>query len=536
MKLSTRLAWVVGCAALGALVLVVVALQIIRSSMIEERRNQIELMVSLAGKQVNLFVAQEKSGKLSHEEAQARAKQALSGLRQGDDYVFVRQMDGLVVVHPDSRKEGQIDLGSKGPDGRTLMQVYVDSLKSADQSMVEIKTKRPKGEVEVAKLNGLVKIPEWNWIVGFGLFIDDIDEAYAAYALRFGLIGLVIFAVVVSVAVFMARRIYRVLGGEPDQAASLAGAIAGGDLTQRVDGATVSGSLIESVERMRGSLHDIIGHIQESAGRVGDASASLSGQMEQINNAAKQSSEAVSSTAAAIEELAVSVDHISQSSRETEENSTRATQLANQGQELVHQASAEIERAASRVSEATELIGGLVERSREIGGIAQVIKEIADQTNLLALNAAIEAARAGEQGRGFAVVADEVRKLAERTGQATDQITGMIQAIHRDTERVVDGMGQVGPQVTRGVEIAAKAGDALRQINEATAIALGKVSDVAAATTEQSQASSSVARNVEQISSMLEESAQSVHAANDNVLALEQLAVDLRQSVQRFKV
>jgi len=202
----------------------------------------------------------------------------------------------------------------------------------------------------------------------------------------------------------------------------------------------------------------------------------------------------------------------------------------------VHDASKEIQRAAVQVEDATALIGGLVERSREIGGIALVIKEIADQTNLLALNAAIEAARAGEQGRGFAVVADEVRKLAERTSQATGQITGMIQAINVDTTGVVNGMQSVGPQVASGVDMAEKAGLALRQISEASAVALTNVTEVAAATTEQSQASTSVARNVEQISSMVEESAQSVRAANENVLILEQLADELHQSVARFRV
>ena len=536
MKLSTRLGLIVGCAALGAVVLVVIALQTLRSSMLESRQAEIRSMVDLAARQVGVYVALEKGGKLSRDEAQAQAKLAVSGLREGDNYVFVRDTAGMMLVHPDSRLEGKVSMGAKVPDGRTLMEVYLDSLKSSDRSLVEIKTKRPKGEVEVSKVNGLAKIPEWNWIVGYGLFIDDIDESYHAYALRFGLIALVIFAAVIALAVAMARRIYRTLGGEPEEAARLAQAVAAGDLTRMMEQRGAEGSLMESMRQMSVNLHGIIEHIQDSAGKVGAASAGLSGQMEQINQAARQASDAVSSTAAAIEELAVSVDHISQSSRETESNASHAARLADEGVGLVRQASTEVERASSQVEEATRLIGGLVERSREIGGIAQVIKEIADQTNLLALNAAIEAARAGEQGRGFAVVADEVRKLAERTGQATDQITGMIQAIHHDTTRVVEGMNAVGPQVARGVEIAHQAGEALRQINEANTVALHNVSDVAAATGEQSQASGSVARNVEQISSMLDESAQSVLAANENVRALERLAEELRQSVARFKV
>jgi methyl-accepting chemotaxis protein len=536
MKLSTRLALIVGCAALGMLILVLIALHTIRSSMLEDRQAQITMMVSLAGKQAGTYLALEKAGTLTRDEAQAKAKQALSGLREGDDYVLVRDLAGTVLVHPDSRKEGKVDMGIKMPDGRTTQQVYLDALKTTDMALVEIRSKRPKGEVELPKINGVVKIPEWGWIIGFGLFADDVDQSYWKNALRFILIGLATLSVVIAAAILMARKIYQALGGEPEYAASMARAIAGGNLDQQIRTTGAPGSLMESIQLMQTGLRGIIESIQHNADKVGQTSNSLSGQMEQINNASRLSSDAIASTAAAIEEMAVSVDHISQSAKETEANASDVTRLASQGEGMVSQASAEIRRAASQVDDATGLIGGLVERSREIGGIARVIKEIADQTNLLALNAAIEAARAGEQGRGFAVVADEVRKLAERTSKATDQITGMIQAIHADTTGVVNGMQAVGPQVALGVEMAAKAGETLRQISEASVVALANVSEVAAATTEQSQASSSVARNVEQISSMIEESAQSVRAANENVLILEQLAGELRQSVARFRV
>ena len=536
MKLSTRLGLVVGLAALGTVILVLVALHILRVTMLEDRHAQITQMLNLTGKQIGAYIALEKAGKLSREEAQARAKEAASGLRDGADYVFVRDFVGTLLVHPDAKRVGKVDMGTKAADGRTALQIYVDALKSKDLALVEILTARPGTSEPVPKLNGVARIHGWDWMVGYGLFIDDIDAAYRKNAIRFGLIGLGVFAVVVAVAVLMARRIYGALGGEPEYAAAMARAIASGDLTQRIDHSGARGSLMESIQQMQKSLHEIIETIKQNADRVGEASDSLMQQMEQINEASKQSSDAVSATAAAIEEMAVSVDHISQSARETESNAVAATRLASEGEVLVNNASDEFQRAAQQVDQASGMIGGLVERSHEIGGIARVIKEIADQTNLLALNAAIEAARAGEQGRGFAVVADEVRKLAERTGLATDQITGMIEAIHKDTSNVVDGMRAVGPQVSLGVDIVGRAGEALRQISDATEVARGNVSEVAAATGEQSQASATVAKNVEQISSMIEASARSVEEANGNVKVLERLAGELRASAARFRV
>ncbi|WP_259648601.1 methyl-accepting chemotaxis protein, partial [Pseudomonas savastanoi] len=152
-----------------------------------------------------------------------------------------------------------------------------------------------------------------------------------------------------------------------------------------------------------------------------------------------------------------------------------------------------------QVEDASRLIAGLVKRTHEIDGIASVIKNIASQTNLLALNAAIEAARAGEQGRGFAVVADEVRSLALRTSVATEEITAMISSIQADTGSVVMGMQAVVPQVTKGVGLAEKAANALQTINLEASATLVQVREVAASTTEQSLASASVAQNIEHI-------------------------------------
>jgi methyl-accepting chemotaxis protein len=202
----------------------------------------------------------------------------------------------------------------------------------------------------------------------------------------------------------------------------------------------------------------------------------------------------------------------------------------------VHQAAGAIQQVSAQVEDASVRIAGLVKRTHEIDGIASAISDIASQTNLLALNAAIEAARAGEQGRGFAVVADEVRHLAQRTALATQDITRMINSIQVDTGSVVEGMTAVTPQVAIGVALAEQAANALREINRGASLTLVQVREVASSTAEQSQASASVAQNIESIANRVEDSAASVRAAHGNVHSLERLADELRESVARFRL
>ena len=202
---------------------------------------------------------------------------------------------------------------------------------------------------------------------------------------------------------------------------------------------------------------------------------------------------------------------------------------------MVQGAAAEMSKIADSVNQSSHFIERLGEHSNQISAIVNVIKEIADQTNLLALNAAIEAARAGEQGRGFAVVADEVRKLAERTARSTEEITAMIGSIQDGTQHAVASMQEGSARVIEGVAMANRAGESMSQISSGANQVISAVSDISSALREQSTASNQVAQNVERIARMTEENSVAANEIAEEAQQLESLAGALENAVSRFK-
>ncbi|MCE1172723.1 MAG: methyl-accepting chemotaxis protein, partial [Azovibrio sp.] len=249
-----------------------------------------------------------------------------------------------------------------------------------------------------------------------------------------------------------------------------------------------------------------------------------------------EQAQSTSATAASIEQMTVSINEVSEIAGQTETNSEETARHAEQGAKLVGDAGDAMGKISSTVAASSEQIQLLMQKSMEIGGIANVIREIADQTNLLALNAAIEAARAGEAGRGFAVVADEVRKLAERTTQATGEISAMISAIQNETQSAVSAMDTTMPQVDKGMELAEAARKMLENIHSQALQSLTQVKDVALATREQATTANDIARHVEHIASMSEETNATMKNNAAAAQELEQLAVELGRLVSYFRV
>ena len=537
MKVSHRLLVIVLCTFAGLAAISIFALNTLHNTMLEDRRKEIFSVLNLAAKQVEHFQEMERQGALTHEEAEKRAIEALSGLRDGKSaYIWARTEGALSLVHPNQALIGKVDFGKVQANGKTTWQNYLDRLAVEPFAYFDDIVARPGSDVPVAKINGLTKIPGWNWLVGFGIYVDDVQAAYNELAIKFLSIGLLILVAVMAIAYQMSRSIYRVLGGEPAYAAKVANGIADGDLRLALESNPLPGSLMAAVAQMQSSLRGMIQGIQQAAEELGGASSGLRSQMNQIDQTAQHTSDATTQTAAAVEEMSMTISQISESAQLTHSNSERSERLAVEGERLVDQVTHAIEDVSSQVNRSSDQIAGLHKRTGEIDSITGVIKNIASQTNLLALNAAIEAARAGEYGRGFAVVADEVRQLAQRTAVATEEITTMIADIQQETSAAVEGMSLVSPKVAAAVSLADQAAGALRDISRESFGTLEQVRGMAHATSEHSQASASVAQNVERIANMVQASAGSVTQANGNVSELTALTGRLRDSAARFRL
>ncbi|MCZ7653527.1 MAG: methyl-accepting chemotaxis protein [Rhodocyclaceae bacterium] len=246
--------------------------------------------------------------------------------------------------------------------------------------------------------------------------------------------------------------------------------------------------------------------------------------------------EATSSAAAAIEEVTVSIGEVAANAQQTRTTAEEASTASRNGAQVTTSASETIRTLAGTVGRSAEQVESLGKRSEEISRITGVIKEIADQTNLLALNAAIEAARAGEQGRGFAVVADEVRKLAERTGNATQEISAMVDSIRGETALAVNGMRSGAEQVAQGVGLVDQAAEALREINSEMDCTSRMVTDISLASDEQQTAMTQLAQNVEQVAIMTEQNVAVVSETKNTVERLNAVTERMRKAVLQYRI
>ena len=362
----------------------------------------------------------------------------------------------------------------------------------------------------------------------------DFDEV-ARSTRNFGLVvGLIALVAIGMILLMFARDTVASI----NDAVSRMNEVAGGDLSRSV--ATHRrdefGDLLRALEAMRHNLHETVRRIQDGAESVRSAAGEMAASSEQVAQASQNQSQSTASIAAAVEELTVSFHEVESNAASASDGAIDTLNLATRSSDEVDRTAKDIGLMAGQVVKAAERVRELGERSRQMASIVQVIREIADQTNLLALNAAIEAARAGEQGRGFAVVADEVRKLAEKTGHSTGDISKLIQTIGRDMESVVEIMAESDRSSTVGVTRANEAHGSMQQAKSSVEGVRGALSEISLALKEQSSAVTQVAQNVEGIAQMTEETNAAMGQVAQTAEHLREQAEALHGSVAGFRL
>lgn len=380
--------------------------------------------------------------------------------------------------------------------------------------------------------------PAWNFKV---VAMYPAEEANRAARQRAWMIfagGVALAIILLGVMLALLRKlVLKPIGGEPAEAVKAAKAIADGDLSAqlRVNGAA-DGSMMAAMARMQSSLREMVSEIQGEAAQVSEIAERFTATSRQIAEGSSRQSDATTTMAAALEELSVSISHITDNAQAALRATEQSAQLSQTGEQVIDQTVGEIRGIAEQVDQTAGVISDLSKQTGEIVSVVQVIKEVAEQTNLLALNAAIEAARAGEQGRGFAVVADEVRKLAERTASSTQEITRTIAAIQTSADNTSQTVQLAQARVSQGVALANQAGEAIKHIETASGEVLRVSTEINTALREQSQASNEIAINVERVTQMISQNEAASRDAADEAEEMHQVAQNLNQTLRRFRL
>ena len=529
MSISTLLA-------LGALLTLVLIHS--HDELLNDRKEKVRNLVEAAYSQIAYYGKLAESGAMPQADAQKLAMEALRTSRYDEkEYFWINDFHPKMVMHPIKPElQGQDLTNNKDAAGKQHFVEFVKVAKTEGAGFVDYQWSKPSQEKPLPKLSYVKGYTPWGWIIGTGIYMDDVDAKFQSQAIKLGLFGLGIGGFIALSLFLLSRNIIRTLGGEPDLASSITKRIASGNLNTPIEcQPNDNDSLLANIRTMQETLRSMINTIVQNAEQVASSAQQLMRSSDDLSARSQRQSEAASSMAASVEEMAVSIDQVKENAAEAYGISERSANTSDNGAAIIHNAASEMSKISDTVQASSLIVEDLGYQSDQITSIVNTIKDIADQTNLLALNAAIEAARAGEQGRGFAVVADEVRKLADRTAHSTTEIAEMVSKIQTGTREAVGSMQASVTQVSSGVEMANQAGDSINEIRAGALRVSSVVNGISNAIAEQSIASNDIAAQLETIAQMSEESAIAVRHTSDAARHLQSLSESLRGTVAQFR-
>ncbi|QYJ74120.1 methyl-accepting chemotaxis protein [Shewanella sp. FJAT-52076] len=485
----------------ATLLMFVFALRNMDSVLVQEKEARLNALTDIAISIIKDYQDKAQSGELSEAEAKTKALAALDSLRySGKEYYFTIDRQGMMIQHPFAKKLVDTSvLGMADPNGVKLFAEMIRLTQNSDSALVNYMWNKPDADAPSPKMSVVKRFNEWGWIVGTGIYVDDIAAQKQEFAWQYLLVFLLVWGPVLALLLMISRSVT-----EPLQRTLMAFKnIAEGEanLTLRLEerGRDELSQVSVYFNAFVGRIQSLVSSVRDSVDHSRQLSASLSNVAHEAAHATNSMQQETQSVAAAINQMSATASEVAANAQLAAQSAKDADAQADSTNLVVTHAMGNVRQLSSELEETSDIAKALKVSSGEIGQILDVIVGIAEQTNLLALNAAIEAARAGEAGRGFAVVADEVRTLASRTQQSTQEINAIIEAIRGAVDKVNASVARARQQSDNTVDETAQVMDALGLIKQA----IGQINDmnlqIATATDEQSAVIAELNQNITRI-------------------------------------
>ena len=511
-----------------------------RESRLHERREIAHVLIEGVYSAMTTYQARVEIGELTREQAQNAMIELFRQLRYNNGrntlIVYSISTDGFAVYHPVNEYIGQ-DLRDKFKDiqGNSIIGTILGAARDNPAGAYVTSKMPPSGNAKSGEqINYTRLFSPWSWAIGTRIYTGDIEEDFR-YHLIYACSATAMFGALLLLLGFMiSGSTIRQIGSDPVEAIDLLSRVASGDLTDDIPSESKE-SLLALIRVTVASLRKLLDEFGRSAMVLVRVARYINTVSREISIVNERQSSVASSTTATVEKIMLNANHVSDSIRDIQKNTLASIKLTDDNSGLIQAANREIDQITSSVQQMSTRIRDLGESAIQIGRFVDIIKDIADQTGMLALNASIEAARAGEQGRGFAVVAGEVRKLSDRAAQTSNEIEKMINGIKTDSGEILETINATLPQLLTGTQVAQIAFETLIKVRENTQATLEHMLLIADSAREQNLAGDSVSHQLGEIVMLVSETGSVMKNADETAEELEKLSSELNSLLGGFR-